>query len=36
MLVDLRGLYHALMNNEFDKDFIAFLEDIEGKRLHFS
>ena len=24
-------LYHALMNNEFDKDFIAFLEDIEEK-----
>ncbi len=31
MLVDLRGLYHALMNNEFDKDFITFLEDIEEK-----
>ena len=24
-------LYHALMNNEFDKDFITFLEDIEEK-----
>lgn len=24
-------IYHALMNNEFDKEFIAFLEDIEEK-----
>lgn len=24
-------LYHALMNNEFDKDFITFLEDTEEK-----